>query len=86
MSHTFLENWVLQMTKFCFYQYTDRPKNTTFFSFIKVMFFPANYTTQPQYLYLSIVHTLKYHYRKQLIYKTATTVGWGDSSKMLMYT
>jgi hypothetical protein len=36
-SHNWLENWVLKIAKYCFYQYAAHPKNTTFFSNIKVM-------------------------------------------------
>jgi hypothetical protein len=47
------------------------------FSNIKVLFLPANYTTQPQPLYLGIIHAVKYHYRKQLISKTGATIDEG---------
>jgi hypothetical protein len=50
------------------------PKNATFLSNIKVIFLPANYTAQPQPLYLGITHAFRCHYRKQLILKTAATV------------
>jgi hypothetical protein len=47
-SHNWLENWVLKITKYCFYQCAAHPKSTTFFNIIRVLFLPANYTTQPQ--------------------------------------
>jgi hypothetical protein len=46
-------------------------KNHIFISNIKVVFLPANYTTQPQPLNSGIIHAIKRHYRKQLIQKTA---------------
>jgi hypothetical protein len=55
------------------------------FSNIKVVFLPANYTTQPQPLYLGIIHAFKYHYRKQLISKTAAMIDGGllqDAAQM----
>jgi hypothetical protein len=62
------------MAKYCFYQNAAHLKNITFFSNNKDTFLPANYTTQPQPLYLGIIHAFKCHYRKQLISKTAATV------------
>jgi hypothetical protein len=65
---------VIKIAKYCFYQYAAHLKNTTFFRNNKGMFLPARYTTQPQPLYLGIIHAFKCHYRKQLISKTAATV------------
>jgi hypothetical protein len=53
-SHSWLENWVLKIAKYYFYQCSASLKNTTFFS-IMILFLPANYTTQPQPLYLGII-------------------------------
>jgi hypothetical protein len=49
------------------------------------MFHPANYSTQPQPLYLGIIHAFKCNYRKQLISKTAATTDGGllqDATQM----
>jgi hypothetical protein len=68
---------VLKIAKYSFYQCAAKLKNTTFFSNIKVPFFPANYISQTQPLYLRTIHSLKCHYRKQLISKTATMLDVG---------
>jgi hypothetical protein len=55
------------------------------FSNIKVLFLSANYTTQPQSLYLGIIHAFKCQYRKQLNLKTAATIDGGllqDAAQM----
>jgi hypothetical protein len=65
------------IAKYRFDQCAAYPKNTTFFSNIKVIFLPANCATQPQPLYLGVIHAFKCHYRKQLISKTAATIDGG---------
>jgi hypothetical protein len=47
-----------------------QPKNTIFLRNIKNIFFPANCIGQLQTLDLGIIHVLKCHYKKQLIWKT----------------
>jgi hypothetical protein len=48
-----------------------------FFINIKVLFLPANYTIQPQPLYLGIIHAFRCHFRKHLILRTAATADGG---------
>jgi hypothetical protein len=48
-------------------QCAAHPKNTAFLSNVKVIFLPANCTSQPQPLHLGIIHAFKCHYRKQMI-------------------
>jgi hypothetical protein len=68
-----------------FHQCAAHLKNTTLFGNIRVLFLPANYTTQPLPLYLGIIRTFKCHYRKQLILKTVAMIDEGllqDAAQM----
>jgi hypothetical protein len=62
---------------FLIYQSAAYMKNTIILSNIKVIFLPANCTTQPHPLYLGITHEFISHYRKQLILKTAAMTDGG---------
>jgi hypothetical protein len=66
-------------------QCTAHLKNTTFLSNIKVIFLPANRTSQLQPLSLGIICAVKCHYKKLLIWKTVAVIDGGlfqDASQM----
>jgi hypothetical protein len=66
-------------------QCSAQPKNTIFLRNIKNIFFPANCTGQLQTLDLGIIHVLKCHYNKQLIWKTVVKMEGGTTPRCCAY-
>jgi hypothetical protein len=68
---------VLKIAQYCSFQCAAHLKNTTIFSNIKIVFFPANCMSQLEPAYLGIIHVFKCHYREQVIQKTVAITDGG---------